>query len=114
MHPKDKAERHIDAQSLTHYFWVSLLRRARGSHGIRLSSARLTIGKYRHIVSLHEGVYALAEVFPHAMLFDVLTKHPVKHEELFPLCRFHGEACGCGDLDGGTTKALRNEFVSGI
>lgn len=55
------------------------------THSIRLSGARLTICKDGDIVALNEGINAVADIFPNALLGCFLAEDAIEDEQLLSL-----------------------------
>lgn len=78
----------------THNFGISLVSWARGAHCVRLSSARLAVGKNGDIVALNERMDAVCNIFKDALLVNVLVKDTVKDEDLLASSRIYSQARG--------------------
>ena len=66
----------------THNFGIGLVSWACSAHCVRLSSARLAVGKNRDIVALDKRMDAVCDIFEDALLVNVLVKDTVKDEDL--------------------------------
>lgn len=99
---------------LTHCHHVALLQRAGRAHRVRLSGAGLAVCQQRDIVALDEGVDAVGDVVPDAVLLGVLAEDAVEDEELAALGRVDGEARVGGYVDHGALEALWYELEAGV
>lgn len=102
------------AVRLTHCHHVALLQRAGRAHRVRLSGAGLAVCQQRDIVALDEGVDAVGDVVPDAVLLGVLAEDAVEDEELAALGRVDGEARVGGYVDHGALEALWYELEAGV
>ena len=72
-------------RELTHKMLIGLFFGASGTHGVGLSSARLTVGQNGNIITLDERANTLAKVVPQANLIHFFTKNTIENEQLLPL-----------------------------
>lgn len=63
---------------------------------------------------MQEGIYAVAEILPDALLIGGLGEHSVEDKDLAALGHIDGETrWGC-DMDHGSLEALGNQFIARI
>lgn len=99
---------------LTHDLVVSLIRRARGAHGVRLSRTRLAVGEYGNVVALHEAVDTIGDVLEDSILVNVFAKDAVEDEDLAAARGIDGQTGARGDLACGAAEALWDEVVARV
>lgn len=84
------------------------------THSIRLSGARLPVCENGNIVTLDEGIDAVADIFPNTLLGRVLAENAVKDEQLLPLVRLNGEIGGRRDIAGRSAETLGDQVVARV
>jgi hypothetical protein len=84
------------------------------THGVRFSSAGLTVCKDGHIVPLDKRIDTAADIFPDTLLCCFLCEDAIKDEQLLSLRGLNGEVGGRRDITGRSAEALGNQIVAGI
>lgn len=98
----------------THGLGVILFVGTGSTHSIGFSGTRLSVGQNRNIVSLQEGIYAITEILPDALLVGGLGKNSIEDEDLAALGHIDGETGRGCDMDHRPLEALGNQFIARI